>query len=112
MLGDVTLDGVRETVVPHGNVTGTLTPNASSGTVHTMRLTGNITINTLTNVATGTNMTIIMSQDSTGTRTLTNTGWKWLGGVKTLTTTSNAIDIATIFYDGTTYYASLGKGYA
>ena len=112
MLGDVTLDGVRETVVPHGNVTGTLTPNASSGTVHTMRLTGNITINTLTNVATGTNMTIIMTQDSTGTRTLTNTGWKWLGGTKTLTTTSNAIDIATVFYDGSTYYASLGKGYA
>jgi hypothetical protein len=110
--GTTTLRGVNETVVSHGNVTGTLTPNASSGTVHRMTLTGNITINALTNVTTGTNMTIIMSQDSTGTRTLTNTGWKWLGGTKTLTTTSNAIDIATIFYDGTTYYASLGKGYA
>ena len=112
MLGDVTLDGVRETVVNHGNVSGTITPNASSGTVHKMTLTGNITLNALTNVATGTNMTIIMTQDSTGTRTLTNTGWKWLGGNKTLSTTGTNIDIVTIFYDGGTYYASLGKGYA
>ena len=112
LLGDIVLDGVRETVVNHGNVTGTLTPNVSSGTIHKMTLVGNITLNTLTNVATGSSLTIVMTQDSTGTRTLTNTGWKWLGGNKTLSTTGTNIDIVTVFYDGSIYYASLGKGYA
>jgi hypothetical protein len=37
---------------------------------------------------------------------------KFAGGVKTLTATAGCIDILTVFYDGTTYYASLGKGYA
>lgn len=112
LTGDVTLDGVRETVYNWGNVSGTIAPNASSGTVHRMTLTGNITLNTLTNVATGTNMTIIAAQDATGSRTLTNTGWKWLGGNKTLSTTGTNIDVITVFYDGTNYLASLGKGYA
>jgi hypothetical protein len=37
---------------------------------------------------------------------------KFLGGTKTLSTAASAIDIMSVFYDGTTYYASLGKGFA
>jgi hypothetical protein len=37
---------------------------------------------------------------------------KFLGGVKTLSTAAGAIDIMSVFYDGSTYYASLGKGFA
>jgi hypothetical protein len=37
---------------------------------------------------------------------------KWAGGNKTLSTAANAVDIASVFYDGTTYYASLTLAYA
>jgi hypothetical protein len=37
---------------------------------------------------------------------------KFSGGVNVLTTTANAIDVMSVFYDGTTYYATLSKGYA
>jgi len=34
------------------------------------------------------------------------------GGGKTLSTAANAVDVMTVFYDGTNYYASLTLGYA
>jgi hypothetical protein len=37
---------------------------------------------------------------------------KFAGGSKTLSTAAGSIDILTISYIGTTYYASLVKGYA
>jgi hypothetical protein len=96
-----------------GGSTGaaTITPNAAAGTIYNYTLTGNITLSTLTNAVAGTGMTIILTQDATGNRTLTST-MKFLGGIKTLSTAANAIDIMSVFYDGTTYYASLGKGFA
>jgi hypothetical protein len=59
----------------------------------------------------GTNATLILKQDATGGRTLTST-MKFLGGVKTLSTAANAIDVLSVFYDGVDYLATLGKGYA
>jgi hypothetical protein len=50
-------------------------------------------------------------QDATGSRTLTST-MKFAGGSKTLSTAANAIDILTVSYIGTTYYASLAKAFA
>jgi hypothetical protein len=90
---------------------GTYQPNVSSGTVHKMTLTGNVTISTLTNAVTGTNLSLILTQDATGSRLLTST-MKFAGGVKTLTTSANAIDVVTIYYDGTNYLAGLSRGYA
>jgi hypothetical protein len=96
-----------------GNVTGNLAANIdiNNGSIQTMTLTGNITANSIQNMAAGQSITMIMTQDATGSRTLSST-MKWSGGYKTLTTTASATDIATIFYDGTTYYASLSRGYA
>ena len=96
-----------------GGSTGaaTITPNAAAGTIYNYTLTGNITLSSLTNAVAGTGMTIILTQDATGNRTLTST-MKFLGGVKTLSTAASAIDIMSVFYDGTTYYATLGKGFA
>jgi hypothetical protein len=37
---------------------------------------------------------------------------KFSGGTKTLSTAASSIDVIGVFYDGTTYYASLTKGYA
>jgi hypothetical protein len=102
----------NETVVAGGSTgAATITPNAAAGTIYNYTLTGNITLSALTNAVAGTGMTIILTQDGTGGRTLTST-MKFLGGVKTLSTAAAAIDIMSVFYDGTTYYASLGKGFA
>ena len=76
-----------------------------------MTLTGNITLSSVLNMPAGGSMTVILTQDATGSRTLTST-MKFPGGYKTLTTNTNAVDILNIFYTGSTYYASLVKGYA
>ena len=100
-----------ETVTAFGNATGTITPNISLGAIQTMTLTGNITLNAITNIATGQSMTLILTQDATGGRTLTSS-MLFAGGNKTLSTAAAAKDLVVLFYDGSTYYASLSKGYA
>jgi hypothetical protein len=37
---------------------------------------------------------------------------KFAGGVKTLSTAGGAVDIMYVFFDGTTYYATLMKGFS
>jgi hypothetical protein len=59
----------------------------------------------------GQSMVIKFIQDGTGSRLLSST-MKWAGGAKTLSTAANAVDIASVFYDGTTYWASLTLAYA
>lgn len=93
------------------NVSGTISPDIATGTIFKYTLVGDITLDSLTNAVAGSSATIILIQDSTGSRTLTST-MKFLGGEKTLTTSANAIDVLSVFYDGTTYYASLGQGFA
>jgi hypothetical protein len=90
---------------------GTLAPAATNGNILTLTLTGNLTINAFTNPISGQTITLIITQDATGGRTLTST-MKFAGGSKTLSTAANATDILTISYIDTTYYASLVKGYA
>ncbi len=104
------LSSIRETVyaLTYG---ATLTPNAANGSVQTVTLTGSVTINAFTSPVSGQTITLILTQDATGSRTLTST-MKFAGGAKTLSTAANAIDILTISYIGTTYYASLSKGFA
>jgi hypothetical protein len=111
-LANVAFTKYNEKVVAGGSTgAATLTPDAAAGTIYNYTLTGNITLSALGNAVAGTGMTIILTQDATGNRTLTST-MKFLGGTKTLSTSANAIDIMSVFYDGTTYYASLGKGFA
>jgi hypothetical protein len=76
-----------------------------------MTIAGNVTINSLTNATTGSNATLIIQQDSTGTRLLSST-MKFAGSNKILSTVGTSTDIVSIFYDGSTYYASLNKGFA
>jgi hypothetical protein len=108
----ITIKGLKETQYSWGSVgAGTYSPDVSSGTVQKMTLTGNITINTLTNATTGSSVNLILTQDGTGGRTLTST-MKFAGANKTLSTAASSIDVITIYYDGTNYLASLVKGYA
>jgi hypothetical protein len=74
-------------------------------------LTGNITINALGNAVAGSSAVLILTQDATGNRLLSST-MKFAGNSKTLSTAASSIDIMSVFYDGTTYYATLSKGYA
>ena len=109
-IGNLQLNRFQETVFAIGNTSGTITPDFNNGSIQTMTLTGNVTINSLGNANAGSSMTLILTQDGTGNRILTSS-MKFAGGVKTLSTTANAIDIISVFYDGSTYYSSLTKGY-
>jgi hypothetical protein len=94
-----------------GNVSGTVTPDLNSGSMQSMMLTGNITLNSLANVVNGSSATLKLVQDGTGNRTLSST-MKFASGFKTLSTAPNSVDIISVFYDGADYYATLTTGYA
>lgn len=100
----------NETVVNGGSVSGTLTPDASVGTIYQYTLTGSITLNSLLNAVAGTSMTIELTQGGSGSYTLSST-MKFASGNKTLSTSVGAVDIISLYYNGTTYYAVLSKGY-
>lgn len=104
--------GGAASVYNHGNVSGTITPDINSGTIHRMTLVGNITINSITNISTGSQMLIVMTQDATtGTRTLSST-MKFAGNNRVLTSTTASTDVVAVLYDGVDYLASLNKGFA
>jgi hypothetical protein len=101
-----------ETIVANGNTgAATLTPNAALGAVQSYTVTGNITFSAFGTPLAGQSLTLILTQDGTGSRLLTST-MKFAGGSKTLSTAANAVDIITVYYDGTNYWASLSKGFA
>jgi hypothetical protein len=90
----------------------TITPNIALGSIQQVTLTGNVTMNAFGGTPqAGQSMVIKFIQDATGNRLLTSS-MKWAGGAKTLSTAANAVDIASVFYDGSTYYASLTLAYA
>lgn len=106
---NVELDDYKETIYTGGTTTGTITPDVANGNVQKISLTGNITFNAFANAETGQSMTLIIDTNGTG-RTLTST-MLFSGGNKTLSTT-DTVDIMTVFYDGTTYYASLANDFS
>lgn len=90
----------------------TITPNIALGSIQQVTLTGNVTMDAFGGTPqAGQSMVIKFIQDATGNRLLTSS-MKWAGGAKTLSTAANAVDIASVFYDGSTYYASLTLAYA
>lgn len=108
---NVVLNKFNETVSNPGAVSGTITPDLANGTIFKYTLTGSITLNSLANVATGSSATIVLTQGGSGSYTLTSS-MLFAGAAKTLSTAVGAVDIISVFYDGSTYYASLTKGYA
>ena len=111
--GNIKFDGpYYETVNAMGNQTGTLSIDTGVANTFTMTLTGNVTLNTtsFTNLIAGKSITLILTQDGTGGRYLTS-NLLYSGGISTLSTAANAIDVMNIYYDGSRYLASLVKGY-
>ena len=102
----------NEAVYTGGTTTGTITPNCALAPVQSITLTGSITFSAFTTPISGQTLTLIITQPASGgPYTLTST-MKFAGGSKTLSTAANAIDILTVSYIGTTYYASLAKAFA
>jgi hypothetical protein len=65
-------------------------------------------------LSTGSSITMIITQDVTGGRTMSvvNADIKFAAGYKTLSTFPGAIDMLNCFYDGTTLYVTLTTGYS
>jgi len=102
----------KETIYTGGTTTGTITPDVANGNVQSITLSGSITLNALGNPETGQSMTLIVKQPASGgPYTLTST-MSFAGGTKTLSTAANAVDIISIVYDGTTYFASLSTNFS
>ncbi len=95
-------------------ITATATTNIdlSTGNMFKVNLGANITSLTFSNAIPGTYI-IEFIQDGTGNRTLIfPAAWKWSGGTTpTITSAANKIDIVTVIYDGTTYFASIVQNF-
>lgn len=86
-----------------GNVSGGVTITRVNGNVHTMTLTGNITLTLTNGTIAGDTLTLIFTQDGTGSRLLTMAGsnWSFAQGKLTLSTTAAAVDVITFAWNGT-----------
>jgi hypothetical protein len=106
-----TLKGYNEgTLFDLGTTGGTIAPNVANGNVQKITLNSALTINAFTSPVAGQSLTLII-YGGTAYTSITST-MKFSGGTKTLTATAGCIDILTVYYDGTNYFASLGKGFA
>ena len=110
-----TLESYRESINALTS-SSTIAVDANLAPVHTVTL-GVSTQFAVSNLATGQSITLIITQDGTGGRTASfsegdSTAVKFAGGSKTLSTAANAIDVVTIFNDGTQYIANLALAYA
>lgn len=105
--------GYLETVYDYGTSSGSVTPDWNNGSIQKIVLNGGLTLNVPINMQSGSNLKFIIRQNSSGNHILTpNASLKFRGGNKTLSTTSNAIDMIKIYYDGTTYLCDLDLAYS
>ncbi|QOC54124.1 hypothetical protein [Caulobacter vibrioides] len=92
----------------------TVAVDLAAGLNFTLTLTGNATLGAPTNVKPGSSGVIVVKQDAAGSRTLAyNTAWKFAGGVPSLSTAANAVDVISYYADSTgTLYCTLSKAFA
>lgn len=92
----------------------TISWNVASGAFASVTLGGNRTMAAPTNLQAGASYALKITQDGTGSRTLTwNSVFKWPGGVApTLSTAAGAVDLVTFVCDGTNLYGADLRGFA
>jgi hypothetical protein len=111
-------EGIAEPVTALTNSSGTVAVNCALGDYFTLSLTANFTSLTFSNLpASGKAQTIMVEikQDATGSRTATwPSSFKWSGSAPALSTAANSVDVLAIttFDQGTTWRATLAKGFA
>jgi len=87
--------------------------NADSGNVFQVTLGGNRTMSAPTNLVAGGSYVMIIKQDGSGNRNLNwNAVYKFEGGLKTLSTAANAVDVVMFISDGVNLYGRLMKSVA
>lgn len=87
--------------------------NADSGNVFQVTLGGNRTMSAPTNLVAGGSYIMIIKQDGSGNRNLNwNAVYKFEGGLKTLSTAANAVDVVMFISDGVNLYGRLMKSVA
>jgi len=94
----------------------TITVDCSLAPIHTVTLATNTGF-VISNLPTGGTVSIVITQDGTGSRTATfgtdgSTAVKFPGGAPTLTTTASGIDVVTIVNDGTNYLGNIAQAFA
>ena len=93
----------------------TIAVDASLSNVFTVTLGGNRTLGQPTNPTDGQSITIFITQDGTGSRTLAyHADWLFAGGTDpTLTTTAAAVDVLSAVYNGATtkWYGVLNRAF-
>jgi hypothetical protein len=110
------VSGQVAVVMPAANVPAATsqTVDWSSGNLQVVDLssaTGNVTL-TLSNPVAGGSYGIKIIQGANARSIVWPASVKWPGGVPySVSTISGAVDFVTMFYDGSTYYASAGKNY-
>jgi hypothetical protein len=96
-------------VVTENLATGTLSANQSiplqTNTAWKYTLAANITFTSIGNARTGAVLTVMLTQDATGGRTVTwPSNVKWAGGTApTLSAAANTVDVFQLMYDGTNW---------
>ena len=115
--GDINLNatarfnvGYKEDINALTSSTG-ITVDAALASVHTVTLAHSTTF-TISNLPTGGSVTIIITQDGTGSKTGAFASTKFAGGTPALSTGANDIDVVTIFNDGTNQIATIAKDFA
>lgn len=97
----------------NGEVSGaTISLDLSTANMFGIYVTQDITSLTLTNPLVGTYI-IKIRRDTVGNRAIAfPTDWRWSGGsTPVITQVGHAIDIITLVYDGTTYYAAISQNF-
>jgi hypothetical protein len=96
-----------------GNSSTALTVDFANGPNQAITLTGNCTF-TFANPIAGDTYVLRLTQDGTGSRTVT-----WPAAVKwpaatapVLTTAAAGVDVVSLYYNGTSYYGAFALGYA
>lgn len=101
------------TVVANGNSGSTFTIIWPTGNKQKITLTANCTF-TFGAPSGVSNLLLMLTQDGTGSRTVTwPSGVKWVGAAApTLSTAAGATDIVSFFYDGTNYWGVASLNFA
>lgn len=105
---------MTETVFNGGSANTYITPIRDNGSVQKFTLTDNFTLNTPLNMQVGQSLSLILTQDTIGSRLMdANSQYLFASGFQTLSIDSGAIDMLNIFkVDTATYFVTLTVNYS
>lgn len=101
-----------KTEYDNGNSGSSKTIDWNKGQKQKITMTGNCTLSFTAPTTGVANFQLKLIQDGTGSRVVTWPSIKWPGGTAgVLTTTASAEDIVSFYYDGSSWYAQIGKDF-